>query len=578
MARSRNSSAKSEQKKRTRGRSQVIQPSTRVYQTWTPARIRAVELSADSGNLREVARLCDWLLGDEEIQGGLHTRVQALLGLNPTFIPAGDKRRKSRVIRLLKNSDWWPSYPENELAQIHTWGLIAGYCPGRHQWLSPEGYDGRLLPNPEFWHPQHLRLDWNTRQWMIRTISADAQSKAGAGTEQVLTPGDSEWLLHMPYGVTRPWSLGLWRGLSRWALLKAYAVADLGRLGESVTRNVVEEERSDEYNDASAKDLRQELADDIAQLGRDGTLVLPTGFSYKLVQTSASTHELFKLQVTLANTAIAIAIRGGNLTTNTGQSGSRAAAEVQERLGDKAKLRFDAQSLSTFIHDQSLIWWAEFNFGTQAVTPWPKYPVDPKEDTKVKAESMDWAAVAASKWVALGYELDREAFAEAFDVAEFLTPTEGPASKPVEAQGQDDGETVDKDDEDREESARGAGQEKAGAGDSKVNSSAKGRDIRGALAARLASGAQLRGNEGFLSGQLYADKLVDEATPAAVAALAPVIDGIIEDLDAAEDYEDLRQRLHARYEGLNPDELNRLVYQTMLLGNLAGRAAVNEDS
>lgn len=573
MARRRNSTAPAERTKKSISRAAVVQPSTRTYQTWTPARIRAVEVSADSGNLREVARLCEWLLGDEEIQGALNTRVQALLGLNPTFAPVGDKRRSARVIRTLQDSDWWPSYPENELAQIHTWGLLAGYCPGRHQWISPEANAGRLLPNPEFWHPQHLRFDWDSRRWVVRVVPDDGKnSKASAGVEEDLIPGDGSWLLHTPYGVTRPWSMGLWRGLARWALLKAYAVSDLGRLGESVTRNVVESEKTIE----STKELRQELADDISAMARDSTIVLPEGFTYKLIETSASTPDLFELQIKLANTAFAIAIRGGNLTTNTGESGSRAAAEVQERVGDQAKLRFDAQSLSTFIHDQSLVWWAEFNFGSSALAPWPKYPVDPKENLVDKAEGMDKAADAAQKWVSLGYELDREAFAETFDVAGFLKPTPGEPPKPVvpgeESEEDGDGDGADDSDDDQpddEDDDTGAD-----SSDSKVRAQGPNAIPR----TILASGDNPNSNTGFISGQLYADALVDAATDMSQALLERDRAGIRRALANATDYESLRENLRSEFAEMQPETLMALTEQLLNVAHFAGRAAVNQDS
>lgn len=563
-------------------RAMVLQPSTRTYYTWTPAQIRMAEISADSGNLKYAANLCDWLLGDEKIQGALHTRVQALLGLDPSFDKHGDARSSGRVVKTLEK-DWWPSYPENELGQIHTWGLLLGVTPGRHQWISPEGYDNRWLPNPEHWHAQHLRYEWTTREWMIRAIRGE--QGLAAGEELVLAPGDGEWLLHTPYGNHRPWSMGLWRGLARWALLKSYAISDFARLGESATRNVVENDRDADID--TTKELREELASDISSMGRDGTIVLPSHFSYKLVQIQAGTADIFKKQIELADTAIAIAIRGGNLSSNV-EGGSRAAAEVQERLGDKAKLRFDAQSLSTFLHDQSLVWYAEFNFGSKTLAPWPKWPVGEKEDLETKAKTMLEAADAASKWVALGYELDRKAFAEEFEVDGFLKPADGPAPVPVDPNAppsQDDTDEGEGEGGDGEPVGSTApsgaggvagGEPRAKTGDSGATKARKGR-VSSQSEPKLASGAAAKPNSGFISGQLYADALVDAATELGLELVQPSIDMIAKSLEDASDYESLRSALRDGFDGIDHEPLMELTERLLVVAHLNGVAAVNQD-
>lgn len=554
--------------------SQVIQPSTRTYYTWSPALIRSAEVSADSGNIRMAANLCDWLLGDEAIQRAMHTRVQALTGLTPSFETPDDSPKAKEVADALEKKDWWPSYPEHEIGQIHTWGLLLGVCPARHKWISPEGHDDRLLPNPSFWQPQHLRYDWTSRKWMIRVVIGETGSDAGQEVE--LTAGDGAWLLHMPYGEHRPWSLGMWRGLARWALLKAYAISDWGRLGESASRNVV----SSDVQATSTKELRQQLADDIAAAARDMTIMLPAGFSYELVQTEASTSQLYRAQVEMADLAFAITIRGGNLTTNVAE-GSRAATEVQAKFGDQAKLKFDGQSASTFLHDQSLVWYAEYNYGARTLAPWPKYPIDEKEDLETKAKAMGDAAKAATDWVNLGFKLKRQEFADAFDVSGFLEPTAEeppPPNQPPNglqqstpppgtgnsppAQSPDPGGSADP----------GASNRRGGPAPTAPPIARVGDRVR------LASGARLQGNRGFLSGQLYADALVDGAVRVSRELLEETFGLIEEALDGSADYETLRLKLIQAYPGLDHETLMELTERVLVLADLAGRAAVNEDA
>jgi len=167
----------------------------------------------------------------------------------------------------------------------------------------------------------------------------------------------------------------------------------------------------------SAKDVavspekRNQLAQDIYDRGREAVVVLPPGYDLKLVEATANTENIFNAQIKMANTAIAILVRGGNLTTEISDgAGSRAASETQERLGDDAKLAFDNETLTTTIHDQSLVWWAEFNFADRTLAPWPAYPIEAEEDLKSKVATELQSFDALQKAEALGFEVDREAF------------------------------------------------------------------------------------------------------------------------------------------------------------------------
>src|SRR5688572_18262948 len=87
-----------------------VQPSTRVYRTWTPAAIASAEMQADAGNLRAAANLTEWIMRDAIVQGALGARSDALFGLEPTFEASGDKRRSNRAVKALEGGeDWWDS-------------------------------------------------------------------------------------------------------------------------------------------------------------------------------------------------------------------------------------------------------------------------------------------------------------------------------------------------------------------------------------------------------------------------------------------------------------------------------------
>jgi phage gp29-like protein len=398
----------------------ATEATVRTFCEWTPARLRNAERAAESGNLRDAANICEWLLSDDRIRGVLSARIQGLLGLVPSFEKAGDRRRSGRAIKALEaDDDWWVSYPESEAWLMIAWGLLLGVGPGRHQWLSPEGHGGRVLPCPRFWHPQNLRFDWQTRQWYMRLQYGT--DTAGTVEEQVVA-GDGTWILHTPYGANRPWAMGLWRGLAWWKLLKEMARGDWANHSEKASTLVAE---SDPKISPTSKPQRDDLASSIYDRGREAVVVLPPGFSLKLVESVANTKNLYEAQIAMADMAFAITIRGGNLTTNT-EGGSKAAAEVQERTGDFVNLRFDAETWSTTLNSQSLPWWAEFNFGSAELAPWPDYPIAPQRNLLEYGQTVMQAINTLDRAEQIGLDVDRQAFIEEFELQEFLKPGKRP--------------------------------------------------------------------------------------------------------------------------------------------------------
>jgi hypothetical protein len=404
----------------------AVEPSIRVFTRWTPQLIQAAEIAADGGDLSQAARVVSWLLTDDRIRGCLNARIQALLGLVPGFEKSGDRRRSGVAVKALEaGEDFWASYPEHELWLMIAWGLMLGVAPMRHDPQYRDGHDGRLLPCPKFWHPATgLRFDGRSRQWKVRV----ARISQEWGAEEVVTPGDGTWILHAPYGLHRPWELGLWKQLCWWKLLKDYGRSDWARHMEKgsllvLTQTAVQQNAPGQL--ANTAETRQNSANSIYQRGKDAVAALPLGAELKLVETAGKAQELYSTGVDKANEAFAIAIRGGNLTTSV-EGGSKAAAEVQERTGDFVNLRFDAESTSTTLHDQSLIHWAEWNYGDRSLAPWPDYPVAPQRNFKSFAETISAFNTACKDLEQNGFEVNRQKMLDEFELQEFVLPGKKP--------------------------------------------------------------------------------------------------------------------------------------------------------
>lgn len=511
----------------------ITAASVRSFTEWTPARLRTAERQAESGDLSYAVGVCEFILADDRCSGLLQTRCEALLGLDPTFELGRGRRAKLVTKALEADDDWWDSYPESELKQIMTWGLLLGAGPARHNWTERADHSGRILPMPAFWHPQHLRFDFTKRQWLVR---------ASDNTEHVLTPGDGEWILHTPYGASRPWAHGLWRSLGRWVLLKYYAMSDWARHSEKSAMLVA---LSPEL---ATKEQRRELAADLKDAGSDAVIALANGFDLKMVEITANTKAIYEAQIAMADLAIAIRIRGGNLTTNV-DGGSRAAAETQQKSGDGVKLKADALALGTTLQSQSLKPWAEFNFGDANLAPWPVWPVEPEEDKIQRATMVKILGEGLAVWDKLGFDVDPKAVQEEFGLTFFTGRTRERAPDPAPGALPPD-----------PNADKGAD---------------KGKSPKKSQA--LASGASRAEAGGFIDGQGYADELVEAGTKAGLALLEQDVERVLAMVDSVTSYDELQTKLAALYKDADPERLSEIVERFLILADVAGRAAVLQD-
>lgn len=540
-------------------------PQVRTFTDWTTPKIRAAQRQADSGNLYQAASLCEWILTDDRVAGSLDARLDSLFGLPVTFEPGAGRKKNQAIKALEAGEDWWESYPEQQLRLIHKWGLILGVAPAIHRWKEHPDHGDRILPSPDFWHPQTLRQDHRTHEWSVENAIRQRVPVA---------PGDGQWLLHMPFGKHRPWAQGLCWSLALWVIVKQLAMQDWSRHSERGAMLVISSP------DRSTKETRRELAQAMRDAGEDAVVALAAGFDMKLLEVAANTERIYRAQIEMADLAIAIRIRGGNLSSQV-DGGSKAAAQVQVDVNETPKLRFDASTISTTAHDQSLIWWAEFNFGDRRLAPWPTYPVQPEEDKKALAEALKALAESIESLQTAGVPFDLKELAERFtlkleDVPEgikgriyqyhltfgifTINEIRERAGMPPVSWGNE-----------KPEPALGAS---TGGGD---DGSAQ-NTTRQPKAFALASGARMQEAEGFVAGQLYADNLAEEATQRALRSMSADEAAILREIEAATDYEDLRERLRALYRSQEPDVLRTLLARAMSMAHLAGRHAVNEDT
>jgi phage gp29-like protein len=471
---------------------------------WNPDLLRTARMMTQSGNLRLAADLCDDLFTDDRISSALDTRIGGLLGLPLTFDPNGDKRRKSPIVKA-SEADWWEANPEDELHQLLSWGRVLGVGLGE---IIQVEVNGRIIPKLKNWHPRWLSWDDHTREWKLETRSG----------MQVVTPGNGKWILYTPYGIRSPWTRGKWIALSLWFLGKRYAQTDWARYGEKHGAPVV----AGTMPESKAGDIkaRKQFAQDLSELGTNGTIVLPPGFDVKLIEATANTWMTFKGQIEMSDKGVAICINGQNLTSDV-KSGSLAAAKVHERVLQDL-IESDAETASTTLHKQSWQWWAAWNYGNAALAPYPHWDTVPPEDNVQNAQTL--ASLAPALEALATHGTDTRALLEKFGLP-MLEDTQTQTRKTL----------------------------------------------------ALLSGATDPSAKNFIDGQLYTDAIADYAIQAARELHKDDLNKLLTAALEGKDFEDVRAKLLEAYQNdLNPDDLAQKLEQALMLGEFAGRFAARD--
>lgn len=410
------------------GGAAVSEPKFVAGGEWTPLHLRnALRITDSAGDLRYIAELCDQLLGDDRVSAAFLTRIGGLLGSDLTFERAsfGNGRKRNRALKAIEaGEDWWEIFPEDEFGRLMMWGLLAGVGFAKLHWENDPEHGNRLLPRIEVWHPRWFRWDHKTKSWWVWTAEQKWVQIAA---------GDGEWIIYTPFGKSRPWAFGLWRGLSALWLLKLYALRDWGRYSE--THGIPAWVTSGEPNDKK----RQQLAELFGDLARNPSVALPPGVTAELIEAKADTWETFHSQIQLANNGYAVAVVGGNLNLEVDKNQQTGAtAQTMVRIDFK---RRDMQSASTLAHDQVLVWWAAWNFGEARLAPWPVWNVEPAEDQSLTATKWYTVANALASFRAAGYVVDIAETAERFDIP--LTALTEPAKDSLSDPQQHDNQPAD---------------------------------------------------------------------------------------------------------------------------------------
>lgn len=551
----------------------MYEPQVTSTQEWTPASSKRVEGSADSGELASAADLCDRIMCDDRVRGALAQRTA--ISRLPLSFEGGSEQA---VKRLLEDGEFWTICPTAQIQQFHRWYAVFGIGLGRLEWVDDNGKpylaaDKKHLPRMHAWStPKHLERDIDNRIW---------KSEINNRGERVeVTPGENGWLLWSSLS-DRPWSQGAWRALRAWWLLKQYAVEDWARYSERHGQGTVVVKAPEK--DAGTLAKRRKLVRELKKMGANGVVVLPPGHEIDLMEATARTHETFSKQINAADTGIAIALLGQNLTSEV-KGGSFAAARIHENIADNI-LAEDAEALEEFIYSQVLVPWAIANYGDASAAPWPKYDTSPPEDNKPRIEtwnllldtlekanslSVPFDFVAAAEQVAMPLRAGEEVlYAEPEEEHDNPYKVEQSGDKWAVIQS-DSGEQVGEHDTEEDAEAHRRALEV------NVEDTLRGKVFANAGCVHHQAGAR----PGEEAGQAYADAVADSMQLALALDLEPHLAELVRIVaNCKGDYRKAQERIETYYrDKVHADDVTKLVKAGLTMVQLGGWAAVRDDA
>jgi hypothetical protein len=302
---------------------------------WDADRILVAIANADAGNFRILGDFVAALLADDRVAGVLQTRTHGLLGMPLDFL-GGDKEFQD----LLKGGDdgpglWYLLHSEAELSAFMADAIVGGI--GLAQRVP--GPNGFYLQR---WDPGDLicsDLGNGKRNWQVQTAT---------GIEDI-TPG--RWILFFPYGEIDPHKRGMWRALMLPWLLKRLALEDRASGSQQAGLSNPVVEAPEGATERQRQTIAAEFADEVQKLA----LVLPAGWKASYLQPPTKIFEIYSESIAWSDSAITITLAGQVVTTEGSPGFSSGNVQDQIRVD---LIRYDAETLSSTLHDQDLIWLA----------------------------------------------------------------------------------------------------------------------------------------------------------------------------------------------------------------------------
>ncbi len=333
---------------------------------WYLADLEQAMVAADSGNLRQAAKLWRAMRCDGVIAGLLSTCTDGLVRLPKSF--SGSHEQVAELQGSDTVSVFDAMFPPAELALMAADGRGLGASVG--ELVPVRGRDYPVLVRLE---PEWLRYNWTENRWYY-------QSQGG---ELPVTPGDGRWVLHVPGGRVAPWQHGLWYALGEAWIPKTHAKSYRSNW-ESKLANPA---RVAVSPSAATDEQAQSWFEKVMAWGVNTVFGMKPGYDVKLLESNGRGYEAFGETIKTSNEEIIIAL-AGQLVTTTGGTGF-ANADIHKSIRADI-IKSIADSLAHTINTQCIPPWVVNRWGIDALDSraMVRWDVAPPKDRAAEGQAL----------------------------------------------------------------------------------------------------------------------------------------------------------------------------------------------
>lgn len=365
----------------------------------TPAKLARLMRAAESGDMHGQMSLFDELLRKNAHLGSVYrTRRLAVTGTDWELSAANASARAKDIAAFCRDAidacDNW----HDALGDLMD-AVGKAYAVGQLCWELVGGSD--IVTHIEQW-PQ--------REFTFETEAADEPrviTEREPSKGETLAPG--QWIVHRSKARSGTLAGGaLFTEVSWPVLFGAFNIKDWLAFLEAFghPRRIAKYPRGIDANGPEAAAIWKALED----LGADGRAMVPEGVSLELIFAKAGSDPGYLSLVKWCEAQISKAVLGQTLTTDEGQHGTRAQAQVHDGVrGDL--LRSDCRALAATLRAQYLTPLTVFKYGPEAARDVPRFEflLEDDEDLKARAE-VDRILVRD-----IGLPLEKEYFYATYD-------------------------------------------------------------------------------------------------------------------------------------------------------------------
>jgi phage gp29-like protein len=363
----------------------------------------------EEGDFTESGKLARSFDRDDRISPCLTDRENALVGGDSAkfeFQAAEKAKNRSKPLIQAVN-DWYPkacssAWTRKTLRQA----ITMGFSLSNIAWSrTPRKWVPSKLT---VWEPENVFWSEVDQLYVARTVD---------GLLLPIVPGDPNWFLYAPSG-DRSWMSGSVRPLGIPFVMRSWDLNDWARYNERHGLPIVAIKEPSGLQNEEDKD---DFYASVKRMGSTGIVRLPqsegegTSYGLELIEAKAKSHDSFNLFLDRLNTAIAICLKGQNLSTEV-QGGAYASTAWHMRVR-KDYAATDAVTLGDALRESLIKPWGRLNVSSwdDEIAPWPTWCLEIPEDRQAIADATlksVQALQAIASNAAIADQIDIEALIE----------------------------------------------------------------------------------------------------------------------------------------------------------------------